>query len=785
MKMPTKILRIAICLAMTVATLAVSGQNSELVNRSYDPQSDSVFFVKTHQYFEKIRRTEHRPTVAVVLAGGGARGTAHIGVLRYLEEKGIPIDFVAGTSMGGLMGGLYAMGYSVDEIDQLIRNIDWDVMMSDNIPMEYYTYDQKRYKSTYILDFPFDKEKFSKSLPSGIKYGLNIYNLMSSMTVGYQGDLDFMYLPTPFCCVASEIVTQTEKHWTSGSLITALRSTMSIPGYFRAVRADSMILADGGTKNNFPVDVAKAAGADIIIGVELYMPRDYSKVNTIADVLMQTTQYSGSLEAHNRNVKNSTVYITPDLSGYTSLSFSTEDINKMIQIGYDATVVHEREIDSLIRIVGSGGRKVQNAKALDISKTKVKISAVEYNGISDKEMRYFKDKIHITPGKYYDKEDIELEQATIYGTMAFSLVTYELLGEPDGTSYRLVFNCEKKPTNALGIGVRADSEEWIAILLNAGFGRNKIYGSVFDVTARLSIAPYLKLDWHYTPIVGPMFGASLKSQYRSLNGAYSFTLDMFSDDINENDDESYQYYEKTWRNILDIYVADTHWSRINLRAGFRFEQTPYVNSFTALGHYKGWHWTPIYPYLYLQFAYDNLSDRYFPNTGVRVTASYDYNFKNAHFAAASVQGAIPVCSFFHIIPALRNRFVFGLDGNEYMGNYVGGVMEGRYFDQQMPFIGFNGVTICNDFLTVVDVDFRFKIIKNLYLSLVAAAMHDGFLQENHLTGGSALRMNKHAIYAAGLKVAYKTKFGPLQANMHWNSKDKKSVGFYVSAGYDF
>ena len=284
-----------------------------------------------------------------------------------------------------------------------------------------------------------------------------------------------------------------------------------------------------------------------------------------------------------------------------------------------------------------------------------------------------------------------------------------------------------------------------------------------------------------------MFGASLKSQYRSLSGARSYALEMVGDDNDGSgdDDESDQYYEKSWRNILDVYLANTHWSRINLRAGFRFEQTPYSSFFNANGHFKGWHWTPIYPYLYIQFAYDNLSDRYFPNTGVRVTASYDYNFRNAHFVAASVQGAIPVCSFFHIIPALRNRFVFGLDGNEYMGNYVGGVMEGRYYDHQIPFIGFNGVTFCEDILTVVDIDFRFKIIKNLYLSLVAAAMHDGMIQEAYMPGGRKLRMNKNAIYAAGLKVFYKTKFGPLQANVHWNSKDMKKVGFYVSAGYDF
>ncbi len=769
------VLAVFVILCLAGSPFSGRGQVSELVNLSYDPKNDSVFFERMHERMSHIRSTERRPTVALVLAGGGARGTAHIGVLRFLEEKGIPVDFVAGTSMGGLMGGLYAMGYSVDEIDQLIRNIDWDVMMSDNIPLGYYSYEQQRYKSTYLLDFPFDKKRFVKSLPSGFKYGLNIYNLMSSMTVGYQGDLDFLYLPIPFCCVASEIVTQTEKHWTSGSLITALRSTMSIPGYFRPVRTDSMILADGGTKNNFPVDVARASGADIIIGVELYMPRERHEINNVADVLLQTTQYSGSLEAHNRATMNTTVYITPDLTGYTSLSFSTEEIDRMIRIGYEAASKHEREIDSLSRIVGRGGRVMQNAKAVDISKTKVKVSAVEYIGISDKEMRYFKDKIHISPGNYYGKDDIELEQATIYSTMAFSQVTYELLGEPDGTSYRLVFTCLKRPPNSLGIGIRADTEEWISILLNGGFGRNRIFGPRLDATARLAISPYVRLDFSYIPVRGPMFGIAIKSQYRTLNGAYSFDFDGVGD-APDTEYEPSQYYQKVWRNILDIYGADTHWSRLDLRIGFRLEHTPYYNIFSSSGLSKGWNWSSYYPYLYFRLAFDNLSDRYFPEKGLRVTAGYDYTPANSHYVAASIQGAIPVSRFFHIIPALRGRYILGnIDGNDYMYNFAGGVMEGRYFDQQMPFIGFNGSTNCQDFLTMVDVDFRFKVYKNLYLSLSGAAMHDG-----NVNG-----MSEHAIYAVGLKVAYKSKLGPIQANVHWNSKERKRVGFYVGAGYDF
>ena len=298
-------------LMLCIVGSGVLAQNSELVNVSYDPKADSIFFVKMQKKMDKIRREQHRPTVALVLAGGGAKGASHIGVLKYLEEKGIPVDFVAGTSMGGLMGGMYSLGYSATEIDSLVRSIDWNMMMSDKIPMEYYSYERKVYKGTYLLDIPFTGAHFLRSLPSGILYGLNVYNMLGAVSVGYQQDIDFTELPIPFCCVATEMVTQKEKRWTSGSFVNALRSTMSIPAYFTPVRIDSMILSDGGTKNNYPADIAKAAGADIIIGVLLTSPLDYEGVNNVATLLSQLARYSGGGEALAHNESITTVLITP------------------------------------------------------------------------------------------------------------------------------------------------------------------------------------------------------------------------------------------------------------------------------------------------------------------------------------------------------------------------------------------------------------------------------------------------------------------------------------------
>ena len=752
-----------LCVVFAFSSTSLYAQKYELVNSSYDPKGDSVFFTTMQQRMAEIRKS--RPTVALVLAGGGAKGASHIGVMKYLEDKGLPIDFVAGTSMGGLMGGLYAMGYSATEIDSIVRSIDWNVMMSDNIPLDFYTYTRKMYKGTYVVDIPFTRLDFLKSLPSGVMYGLNVYNMLSALSVGYQQKMSFLDLPTPYCCVATEIVSQTEKHWTEGSMIDAMRSTMSIPGYFMPVRVDSMILSDGGTKNNFPTDVAVAAGADIIIGVEMTMPRDYQKVNNVADILIQTAQYSGGLEAHNRNVKNTTVYITPDISGFGMLSFGSEEIAVLINRGYREAAKHEREIDSIAQLVGQGGRILHNKKAINSADQKVKITDVDLEGVSLKEEEYLGRKVRIRLGEYYDKQDFELFQSIIYGTMAFSQVTYRL--EDDGVDgYRLVFKCEKRPQNSIGIGLRADSQDWFALLLNGGFGRNRIFGSLFDVTLRLSMSPYLKVEWYYLPKRGLKFGISAKTLYRTLIGTVDHSYD-------------FQYCERLWHNEARAYIASTRWSQMNLLAGARIEYMPYYMIISPDNISSGttWSWKNYYHYVYMRFTFDNENTRYFPDRGLRVTASYDYDLLNTHFAAAGIHGVIPVCKFFSIIASANGRYIFGeSDRNSYMNNYVGGIMSGRYYEQQVPFIGYNAVSDRKNLLTVADLELRFKFAKKCYLSAIGAAMHDGNSLEE--------MKSQHPVFAAGLQFGYNSKFGPFLANLHWNSTFNK-VGFYLSAGYDF
>ncbi|MCR5520229.1 MAG: patatin-like phospholipase family protein, partial [Bacteroidales bacterium] len=345
-----------------------SKESVRLAATSTDPEEDSLVFLKMRAKMDSIRSSQGRPTVALVLSGGGAKGVAHVSIIKYLEENGIPVDMVLGTSMGGLIGGLYALGYTADELDTLVRNMDWKKALSDKVNQDFVSYNNKMRQQRYLISLPFHYSKADfaakvgegviasarrrgvhlsaaqeedlvagaaattsfNSLPAGFAYGVNVNNIIASKTVGYQDSLDFSTLPIPFFCVASDMVSCKAKYWTSGPLNTALRSTMSIPVMFEPVRYKDMILIDGGTRNNYPTDMARAMGADIIIGVVLAdADLEYAQINNIMDMVMQVTDMLGR-ETYVGNMHRTDVTIRPDMTGYGMMSFSKEAVDTIL-----------------------------------------------------------------------------------------------------------------------------------------------------------------------------------------------------------------------------------------------------------------------------------------------------------------------------------------------------------------------------------------------------------------------------------------------------------------------
>lgn len=783
---------------------------NNLTMDSAQPSVDSVFLKQMRTRMARVRATEHRPTVGLVLSGGGAKGAAQVGALKYIEELGIPVDLVCGTSIGGLLGGLYALGYNADALRSLFMNQDWDRLLTDVVDQKYIPYSTKMYNSKYVLTIPFqtaidllnsgrqDREEYKKqsfvsSLPSGFAYGFNVNNQISSLTVGYQDSLSFSALPLPFVCVASDMISCKAKNWGSGSINTALRSTMSIPGLFDPVRTDGMVLIDGGTRNNFPTDIAKAMGADIIIGIELSdMMPGFDEVNNIGDIVSQMISMLGT-DAHDKNIDLPDVFIKPYLPEFNMLSFSAKAVDTMIVRGYDAAKAKKDELLKVKRRVGSvasskddasrGGKQFNNAT--DISVTPVTLSSIEFEGISDKESKYLSKLLNFEVGDKVDRAMLDDVMSRLQATNSFSSITYSLLGREE--PYRLVFHCKTSPSNSIGLGFRIDSEEWASILLNLGLNTNSLMGSRLNLTAKLG--QNMKFDAHYSLDLGWMptinFNASV---FR-----YSGNLGIGTDAL--------KYGVSYWSHRELLYLTDVRWKRSNFKIGLK-NQYNNVDPNTVFGSIISSSLSKDalrgnYIGAFLNGNYYSFDNKYYPTKGSSLSFSANYDFiksGNPSFHPIVALGfdwksVFRIGSRVAIIPDVHLRNIFstgdlvGSDGQVYNGvsllhcNFIGGSMAGRYTDNQVPFFGIDNVLMADEHLATASLEVRVSPFKKFFLSA-----EGGFVQSRD-SFVDMLSSFSPDIYAAGLSAGYNSGVGPLKLDVHWNQVHK--WGLYVSFGYDF
>lgn len=289
-----------------------------------------------------------RPKVAVVLSGGGAKGVAHISALKAIEEAGLPIDMICGTSMGALIGGLYSIGWSTDELDSLVRHQDWTFILTDRVRPEELDIDSRRLLNTYPLWHAFSLSG-GKNEGAGFIRGINLDHLFDHLLAGYLDSLDFNKLPIPFACVATDIITNTEVDFHNGYLKQAMRASMSIPGVFSPVRKDNMLLVDGGMRNNYPADIARKMGADIIIGVAVL--DDTLTANDIkgpADLVMQIIDINCKNKLH-ENLAMSDILMRVNVKGYSAASFTGPSIDTLLRRGAEEASRHQDELIALRR----------------------------------------------------------------------------------------------------------------------------------------------------------------------------------------------------------------------------------------------------------------------------------------------------------------------------------------------------------------------------------------------------------------------------------------------------
>jgi len=381
--------------------------------------------------------SESRPRVGLALSGGGARGAAHIGVIRVLQEQNVPIDCIAGTSMGAIIGGLYASGMSLEEIEQAIDEIDWDSVFDDSTYRADKTFRRKRDDDDFLIKRPLGFSDGSIKMPLGLVQGQKIDLVLSELTLPVALIDDFDKLAIPFRAVAADIVTGEQVVLGSGNLATAIRASMSIAAAMAPVLIDDRMLVDGGIAANLPISVVRQMGADIVIAVDISTP--LQSRDEIGSVLSITSQLSGFLTRRNVELEIATltetdIFIEPDLGDIATADF--DRIREAVPTGRQAALDN---LDSLQELSlpdspDTGGLRAE----FDPLSRRPIIEFVRLDNQSGLSDDFVASRVEEIPlGQPLDIEELELSIARIYGTQVFQKVGYEIVEDGDRTGIKV------------------------------------------------------------------------------------------------------------------------------------------------------------------------------------------------------------------------------------------------------------------------------------------------------------------------------------------------------------
>ena len=547
-----------------------------------------------------------KPKVGLVLSGGAARGLAHVGVLKALEEQGIHIDAIAGTSMGAVIGGLYASGYKIDELEKLALGIDWKEALSDAPEREDVPFRRKQDDRDFLVKQKLSfRDDGSLGLPLGVIQGQNLALLLESLLAHSSDIRDFDKLPIPFRAVATDIVNGEKVVFRKGHLPQVIRASMSIPAVFAPVEINGQLLVDGGMVDNIPVDVAREMGVDIVIVVDIGTPlRGRKELNTVFDILNQsiTLMTRSNSEVQLASLKPDDILIQPVLASYGTTDFGrSADI---INAGYRATQILEKRLASLRQTPDASLAAARTGEERTPVITAIKIE--NDSKIGDSVIRYY---IRQPVGEPLDLGRLQRDMGTLYGLDYFDQVQYRVVHK--GKERTLVISARGKRSGTdylrLGLNLSDDMRGDSAFNLGASYRINGINTLGAEWLTRVQIGDKQELySEFYQPLdAGSRYFVAPYINARSQN--VEAILD--NDPIAEYRLERYGFGLNLGRQIgnsgeIRLGIGEA-WGEANVRIG---EQDLPSTSFNE-GFYD------------IKYSFDSLDNVYFPHSGEDIALS--------------------------------------------------------------------------------------------------------------------------------------------------------------------
>ena len=708
---------------------------------------------------EKTEKTG-RPKIALVLSGGGAKGFAHIGVLKVLEEEGFPIDLIVGTSMGGLVGGIYSLGYNASELETLVKSLDWETVFADEIPRAYRSKNDQLIKQRYLFSLPINGDK-KLSLPQGLIKGQNVLNIFCGLAGNVPPDADFSKLPIPYACVATDLETGEEVILKDGFLPTAMFSSMAIPLVFQPVSHNGRLLVDGGIVDNFPTDVARKMGADIIIGVDIRGDfRDQMNLKSINGVLSQLVNFfDQSKDSLNKSLCD--LIIRPNVSEYSVSSFNNVAVDSLILRGEKAAHKFRTELREL--------KKKYDLKPRQISRTLVQtdrwhINKLTFTGNFHLEQEFLRKTLNMEIPGDYSSEEIKMAIDKLYGLGGFDRIYYNLIDTGNGKT--LNFNISTQEVFTQNIGFKANTTDAAAILVNTTRKNYKNVFGLLSASAELSVNPGLILVAESNRTNVPTLGINLKGKYQNYN--------VF--------DKGEKAFEA---NILyssgAIYVYQPFIKQLHLGLGLQEEYYhgdifSKNNTSLIVSNRIDQFLTSAYSYL----SFDNMDDYYFPTKGTNSFAEFSMmtDWKNSSKISPAllykIRNVIPLSQKTALLLDLYGRDLFNSDYPATKTTMIGGEPYSQYFNYHLPFVGLSAVSFADRYVNIGLIGFRFNFADSQYFSILFNAM----VQSNESLG----LKHVNTTYGGGIKYALKTFLGPLDVTLGYSGSTNKPT---LSANFGY
>ena len=705
-----------------------------------------------------------KPKIGLVLSGGGAKGLAHIGVLKVIDSLGIKIDYIGGTSMGAIIGGLYASGYTGKQLDSIFSTLNIDDLVQDNIPRKSKLLFNKRNDDIYALSLPFKKLKLET--PNAFSKGFFNYNFLSKLTYHVRNIRDFKKLPIPFFCIATDIETGEEIVLNKGIFPQALVASSSVPSIFYPIEIEERLLVDGGVTNNYPVEKLKELGAEYIIGVDVQEElKDRNELQGITTIFGQISNFNTQSQMKSKR-QLTNVYIKPEIKGYTVLSF--ENGKKIIENGEYAT---RNFLSELLKFENTAYQK----PALKPVKDSIFVGNIAFTELKNYTRAYVLGKLRFKPNTKISFADFQNGIQNLSNTQNFSSVKYQFNEKDIFISLR-----ENKINTFLKFALHYDELYKSGALIN--ITQKKIISKNDMVSLDLIFGDNFRYDFNYLIDNGYYFSfginSSLNKFNRNINTAFGIQKYLTN---------AFEKINIDYSNInTKVFLQTVFLRKFNIGGGVEF-QNLFLNSDNlpkANKTIENSNYLSFFGYL----NHDTFDDKYFPKKGWYLKSNFNYYFNSSDYTNQFSKFSITKADMGIAFNCLKNLsfiiqneigFKIGYSNLPYFDFALGGIGF-RENSNIRPFYGYDFLSLSGNSYIKSSGSFDFEFYKKNHINLTYNATIIG----DFIFKATKTWFNKPSYTGFGFGYGLETLIGPVEIKYTWSPESSFSA-FWVNLGFVF